>query len=138
MAAIQPERLLVRKTLPLFPAALIVSFLVAAPIGGPGVGVSAIIAVALVFLDVLATAAGLAWSAGVSAGATYAVVLGGFALKLVVLAAALLALRGLSWFSTLAFIAAFVPCMLLVLVYEMKLLSGPIQAELWYFRDGPR
>ena len=48
---------------------------------------------------------------------------------------ALLGLDGLAWFSPVAFAAAFVPATIALLVVEMKLVSGRMQADLWYFRE---
>jgi hypothetical protein len=46
-----------------------------------------------------------------------------------------LLLDRLSWFSPLAFAAAFVPTTIALLVFEMKLLAGRMQADLWYFPE---
>lgn len=137
-AAIRPERLVIRRALPFFPALLIVSFFAGLMAAGTGAGASAVIGVLIVLANFVASGLSLAWSSQISPVAIYAVVLGGFLLKLVVLAISLLALRTLGWFSTDAFVAAFVPSMLALLICEMKVLSGPIQADLWYFRDASR
>lgn len=133
-AAIQPERFLIRRAAPLLPALVVIAFLAGLITVGVWAGVSAAIGVAIVEANFIGSGLSLAWSARISPAAIYAVVLGGFFLKLVVLAVALLALRTLDWFSTQAFVAAFVPSMLALLIYEMKVLSGPVQADLWYFR----
>jgi hypothetical protein len=41
----------------------------------------------------------------------------------------------LTWFSPLAFIAAFAPATIVLLVMEMRLLAGRMQADLWYFPE---
>jgi hypothetical protein len=135
VATVQPERFLIRRAAPLFPFLLLVSFLAGLWVTGVATGVSAALGVGLVIANFVASGASVAWSARTSPGAIYGVVLGGFFLKLVLLGVALTALRTLAWFSTGAFVATFVPSMLLLLLYEMKVLSGPVQADLWYFRD---
>ena len=47
-------------------------------------------------------------------------------------------LRQLDWFSTVAFIAALVPATIALLVVEMRLLAGRMQAELWSFPAAAR
>ena len=63
----------------------------------------------------------------------YAVGLGGFVVRLIVIAVAILLLQQLAWFSVVAFVAALVPATIALLVVEMKLLSGRMQADLWTF-----
>jgi hypothetical protein len=55
--------------------------------------------------------------------------------RLATLTVALLLLDRLGWFSPLAFAAAFVPTTIALLVVEMKLLAGRMQADLWYFPE---
>ena len=43
-----------------------------------------------------------------------------------------------AWFSVVAFIAALVPTTIALLVVEMKLLSGRMQADLWTMPAGER
>jgi hypothetical protein len=64
-----------------------------------------------------------------------AVGLGGFMVRLATLTIALLLLDRLSWFSPLAFAVAFAPATIALLVVEMKLLAGRMQADLWYFPE---
>jgi hypothetical protein len=61
--------------------------------------------------------------------------LGGFVVRLAALTIALLLLDQLAWFSPVAFAAAFVPTTIVLLVFEMKLLAGRMQADLWYFPE---
>jgi hypothetical protein len=46
-----------------------------------------------------------------------------------------LLLDRLPWFSPLAFVAAFAPATILLLVVEMRLLAGRMQGDLWYFPE---
>jgi hypothetical protein len=64
-----------------------------------------------------------------------AVGLGGYVVRLAAFTVALLLLDGLPWFSPLAFIAAFAPATIALLVVEMRLLAGRMQADLWYFPE---
>ena len=61
----------------------------------------------------------------------YAVGLGGFLVLLGVIALVIALLQQTEWFSILAFIAALIPATIALLVVEMKLLSGRMQADLW-------
>ena len=74
MVAIQPERTLVRKALPLYPVALLVSYIAGSLIAGAGAGASAAIAVSLVILNFAGSGLALAWSARISPAAIYGVV----------------------------------------------------------------
>jgi hypothetical protein len=133
---IEPEREVVRRVLPFAPPAMAVAFGLGFLLGDAGAGWSAALAVILVALNLVASALSLAWAAGISAIAVYAVGLGGFAARLLVFLLALVALDRLSWFSPVAFAAAFVPATIALLAYEMKIVSGRrVQAELWYFRE---
>jgi cytochrome c biogenesis factor len=61
----------------------------------------------------------------------YAVGLGGFLVRLGVIVAVIALLQQTEWFSIVAFIAALIPSTIALLVVEMKLLSGRMQADLW-------
>jgi hypothetical protein len=133
---IEPEREVVRRVLPFAPLVIAVAFGLGFLLDDAGAGWSAALAVILVALNLVASALSLAWAAGISPIAVYAVGLGGFAVRLLVFLLALVALDRLSWFSPVAFAAAFVPTTIALLAYEMKIISGRrIQADLWYFRE---
>jgi len=61
----------------------------------------------------------------------YAVGLGGFLVRLGLILLVIALLQQTEWFSIVAFIAALIPSTIALLVVEMKLLSGRMQAELW-------
>jgi hypothetical protein len=63
----------------------------------------------------------------------YAVGLGGFVVRLGVIVALIALLDRMAWFSLGAFLIALVPCTVALLVVEMKLLAGRMQADLWTF-----
>ena len=128
----EPERELIRKVAPFAVAAVPVTFLLGSLFGWR-VGASAATGAAIVALYFIATAVSLAWAAKISLVIVFAVGLGGFVLRLIVFASLLVLLRELHWFSTKAFIAAFVPWTVALLVAEMKLLAGRMQADLWTF-----
>ena len=135
MTKTEPERDLVRRILPLFPVALVVSYVVGWLAGGVGGGWSAAIGVFVVGANFAAAALAIAWAAGISAVMIYAVALGGFLFRLIVITVALVALNTLAWFSPLAFALTVVPATAALLVLEMRLTSGRTQADLWYFRE---
>ncbi len=51
---------------------------------------------------------------------------------------ALVLLNQLSWFSPVAFALTLVPAIVALLVFEAKLLSGRMQADLWTFEGARR
>ena len=137
MAGPEPERELIRKVTPIGVAAIPITFFAGFGVGGWGIGLSAAIGVAVVLGNFLANAASLAWAATISPVIVYAVGLGGYVVRLMVFVVLMVLLRQLDWFSTVAFIATFVPATVVLLVAEMKLLSGRMQADLWTLPDVP-
>jgi len=55
-----------------------------------------------------------------------------------VIVAVIALLQQTDWFSIVAFIAALIPSTVALLVVEMKLLSGRMQADLWTDASGRR
>jgi hypothetical protein len=131
----EPEHELIRRISPFALPVAAVAFTIGTVADGTAAGWSAAIAIVVVWLNFVANAWSLAWAARISPVMVYAVGLGGFVVRLAIFALTLVLLRQLAWFSTAAFIAAFVPATVALLVAEMKLLSGRMQADLWYFRE---
>ncbi len=98
--------------------------------GGAGSAWSAGIAIAIVTVNFVAHGLSLAWASTISVGVVMAVALGGFALRLGVVVAAMFALNTLSWFSPVAFALAVVPATLLLLGYEARLAINGLGADL--------
>jgi hypothetical protein len=134
-STVEPERELVRRLLPLAVPAAALAAALAAVLAGAGAAASATIAIAAVVANLVVHAASLAWASRISAAAVMIVGLGGYLLRIAVFTAGLVFLDRLSWFSAVAFVAAFAPATLALLVFEMKLLGGRMQADLWYFRQ---
>jgi hypothetical protein len=130
---VEPERELVRRALPFVFPALVVAFVAGALLGGLDAGWSAAIGVAVVAANFVAYGLSLAWAAAVSPTMLMAVGLGGFIVRLAVIVALLVGLGTMSWFSPVAFLAAVVPATALLLAFEMKVISGRLQADLWRF-----
>jgi hypothetical protein len=78
----------------------------------------------------------LAWAARISLVVLFAIGMGGFVVRLGVIVAIMFGLNQLAWFSPRAFAAAVVPGTIVLLVFEMKQLSGRMQADLWTFDKG--
>lgn len=133
MAVAEPERELIRRISPFALPVAALAFALGALIDDANAGWSAVIGIAVVAANFIANGASTAWAARISPVILYAVGLGGFVVRLVVVAVALLLLRQLEWFSVVAFVAALVPATVALLVVEMKLLSGRMQADLWSF-----
>src|SRR5207342_2554944 len=124
---------LVRRVSPFALPALLLAFGLGALIGGVNAGWSAAIAIAIVYVNFVANAWSIAWAASVSPTLVSIVALGGYVVRLIVYTVALVLLNQLSWFSPVAFVLALIPAVIALLVYEAKLLSGRMQADLWTF-----
>lgn len=131
----EPEHELVRRLLPYSLPAFAVAVLMGAYLGGAGAAWSAGIGVVVVTVNFVAYAASVAWAARTSAILVMVVGLGGYVVRLGAFTVLLLLLDRLAWFSPLAFVAAFAPATIALLVVEMKLLAGRMQADLWYFPE---
>ena len=127
---VEPERLLVRRVLPFAPLAAVAAFATGWLIAGSGAAWSALVAV-----NFVAFALSIAWAARVSPTMLAVVALGGYLVRLIIYTLVLVGLNTLAWFSPLAFTLALMPAVIGLLVYEAKLLSGRLQADLWSF-DG--
>ena len=132
---VEPERLLVRRVLPFAPLAAVAAFATGWLIAGSGAAWSALIAVVVVAVNFVAFALSIAWAARVSPTMLAVVALGGYLVRLIIYTLVLVGLNTLAWFSPLAFTLALMPAVIGLLVYEAKLLSGRLQADLWSF-DG--
>ena len=132
---VEPERELMRRLLPFAVPAIATAAGVGSVLGGSGAAWSAAIAIAIVALNFAAHAGSIAWAARVSPMILMAVGLGGYVVRLAAFTVALLLLDRLAWFSALAFVAAFAPATIALLVVEMRLLAGRMQADLWYFPE---
>ena len=131
MATAEPERDMVRRMLPLSVPAIALSVALGGIFGGPGAAASAGIGASLVFVNFVAYAYSLAYAARISLVILFAAGVGGFVVRIGLFVLILVALRQLEWFSTVAFIAAFVPATVLLLALEIRLLGGRMQADLW-------
>ena len=132
---VEPESELVRRLLPYSVPVLAIAAFVGWLLGGVGAGTSAGVAVAFVAVNVVANAVSMAWAARTSPVLLMAVGIGGFVVRLATFTVALFLLDRLAWFSPMAFTSVFVPTTIALLVLEMRLLSGRMQADLWYFRE---
>jgi hypothetical protein len=137
VAVAEPERELVRRVTPFAAPAAVLAFVLGALIGGRDAGWSAAIAIVIVYVNFLATAWSLAWAASVSPTIVTVVALAGYVIRLLIYTVALVLLNQLAWFSPLAFLFALMPAVITLLVFEARLLSGRMQADLWRF-EGSR
>jgi hypothetical protein len=128
-----PERELIRRISPFAVPAAIIAFVLGSWFGGTDAGWSAVAAIAVVSVNFVAHGWSLALAATISPMVLYAVGLGGFIVRLGIIVAIIALLDQQAWFSLPAFLAALVPSTIALLVFEMKLLSGRMQAEMWNF-----
>jgi hypothetical protein len=126
----RPELTMVRKAAVPAAVAFVVAVALGWALGGPGAAASAGIGIAIVYVNFATHGWSLAWASTVSVGTVMGVALGGFALRLGIIVAAMFALDTLSWFSPLAFGLAVVPATLLLLIYEAQLVSRGLGADL--------
>ena len=137
MSKAEPERDLIRRILPYaFPAAAAV-FVIGTLLDDVEAGWSATIGVGIVTGNFVAHGVSMSWAAAISPILLYAVGLGGFVIRLGVIVAIIALLDQTSWFSVVAFIAAIVPTTIVLLLAELKLVSGRMQAEMWSFPADP-
>jgi hypothetical protein len=137
MGQAEPERELVGRIAPLALPAAVLAYVAGAVVAGPGAGWSAAVAVAVVTANFAAAAWAASWAASISATVLSGVVLFGFIVRLGLVALLIAGLVQLPWFSLTAFLAALVPATIAVLVLEMKVLSGRMQADLWTLPGSP-
>jgi hypothetical protein len=133
---VEPERELVKKVLPLAVPALIVAIVAGELLGGRDAAASAAIAVIVVFANFVIYGFSLAYAARISLLVLYTVGMAGFIVRLAAVVLIILGLEQLSWFSVVAFVSALVPTTIVLLSFEIKLVSGRMQADLWSFPAG--
>jgi hypothetical protein len=85
----------------------------------------------VVYVNFVAHGSSLALAATISPTVLFAVGVGGFLVRLGIIVLMIALLQQTEWFSIVAFIAALIPATVALLVVEMKLLSGRMQADLW-------
>jgi len=129
---------MIRRISPFVLPVAIGAFAIGTLLDGTDAGWSAAIAIAVVYLNFVAHGSSLALAASISPTVLYAVGLGGFLVRLGVIVAVIALLQQTGWFSIVAFIGALVPSTVALLVVEMKLLSGRMQADLWTDASGRR
>jgi hypothetical protein len=101
-----------------------------AVLGGSDAAWSAMLGAAVVAANFAAHGYSLAWASTISVSTVFAVALGGVAVRLGVIVAAMFALNTLAWFSPSAFGLAVVPATLLLLGYEVRLVSRGLGGSL--------
>jgi hypothetical protein len=127
----EPERALVRAVTPWSVPALALAVGIGWVAGGPNAAWSAAIGVVVVFANLNAYGWSLAAAARVSPTVLFAVAMGGYVVRLGILVIAMVLLDRLAFFSPLAFALAVLPVTVFVLVYELRMLSGPFATRLW-------
>ncbi len=138
MTGTEPERELIRRVTPFAVLAAVAAYAIGALFGGPSSGWSAVIAIAIVYLNFVANALSIAWAATISPTLVSVVALGGYAIRLIIYTLALVLLNQMPWFSPVAFALTLVPAVVALLIYETKALSGRMQADLWTFEEARR
>jgi hypothetical protein len=122
---------LIRRISPFALPVTVAAFALGTLMDGTDAGWSAAIAIVVVYVNFVAHGSSLALAATISPTVLFAVGLGGFLVRLGIIVAVIALLQQTDWFSIVAFIAALIPSTVALLVVEMKLLSGRMQADLW-------
>jgi hypothetical protein len=122
---------MIRRISPFALPVAVAAFALGTLLDGTDDGWSAAIAIAVVYLNFVAHSSSLALAATISPTVLYAVGLGGFLVRMGVIVAVIALLQQTDWFSIVAFIVALIPSTVALLIVEMKLLSGRMQADLW-------
>jgi len=128
---VAPERELIRRISPFALPVAIAAFVLGTLVDGTDAGWSAAIAIAVVYVNFVAHGWSLALAATISPTVLFAVGVGGFLVRLGVIVLVIALLQQTEWFSIVAFIAALIPATIALLMVEMKILSGRMQADLW-------
>lgn len=136
MTRVEPEREMVRKALPLAVPALLVAIGVGWWLGGRDAAASAAVGVVVVFANFALYGLSLAYAARISLIVLFAVGMAGYIVRLAAVVVIILGLKQLSWFSVVAFVAALVPTTIVLLSFEIKLVAGRMQADLWHLPAG--
>ena len=126
-----PERELIRRISPFALPVAIAAFVLGTLVDGTDAGWSAAIAIAVVYVNFVAHGSSLALAATISPTVLFAVGVGGFLVRLGIIVLVIALLQQTEWFSIVAFIAALIPATITLLMVEMKILSGRMQADLW-------
>lgn len=126
----EPEVELVRRAAPFGPPAAILALGIGAAAGGWGTGWSAALGIAVVTLNFAASGMSMARAARISLLAVAATGMVGWIVRLGVIVGLLFVLDRFEWFSPLAFGVAVVPATVLLVAFEMKLLSQGVGKEL--------
>lgn len=124
--ATEPEHELIRRVLPFAFPALILAFAAGFLLSGWGAAVSAAIGVVIVAANFSVNGWALGKAGRKSITAYSAVAMIGFPVRLGVILLMMFGLNTFPWFSPVAFAIAVVPSTIALLVFEMKLISGPI------------
>jgi hypothetical protein len=128
---VAPERELIRRISPFALPVGIAAFVLGTLVDGTDAGWSAAIAIAVVYVNFVAHGWSLALAATISPTVLFAVGVGGFLVRLGIIVLVIALLQQTEWFSIVAFIAALIPATIALLMVEMKILSGRMQADLW-------
>jgi hypothetical protein len=128
---VAPERELIRRISPFALPVAIAAFVLGTLVDGTDAGWSAAIAIAVVYVNFVAHGSSLALAATISPTVLFAVGVGGFLVRLGIIVLVIALLQQTEWFSIVAFIAALIPATIALLMVEMKILSGRMQADLW-------
>jgi hypothetical protein len=134
----EPERELIRRVTPFLLPAAGVAFALGAALGGPNAGWSTVIAVAVVAVNFVGAGLSFAWAATISPMALAAVGVVGFFVRMTTILVLMIALNRLDWFSPIAFAAAVVPATAVLLMFEMKVMSGRMQVDMWSVGETPK
>lgn len=126
MRRVEPELDIVRRVAPFGVPAALLALVLGTVFADLDAGISAMLGVVVVWVNAIASALILSRAARVSVTFLFGAATGGFVLRMAVILGVMFFLNGFDWFSPVAFAAGLVPALIVLLVWEAKLLSGPI------------
>lgn len=126
MQRVEPELDIVRRVAPFGVPAALLALALGAVVGDFRSGISASLGVIVVFLNFIANGVILARAARVSVTFLFGAATLGFVIRMAVVLAFMFFLNQFDWFSPVAFAAGLVPTLIVLLIWEAKLVSGPI------------
>lgn len=126
MQRVEPELDIVRRVAPFGVPAALLALVLGVLAADLDAGISAMLGVVVVFVNFIANGVILARAARVSVTFLFGAATFGFVIRMAIALGFMFFLNQFDWFSPVAFAAGLVPTLIVLLVWEAKLISGPI------------
>jgi len=127
--SVEPEREMVRRALPFAVGVVILCFALGTAARGLGVGASVATGAAVAFANFAAAGLTLVWASRISVTFLGVAAFSGVVVRLAVIAGVVVLLDRLALFSPGAFFLGVLPLSFALLLFEAKILMGPVGRE---------